>query len=391
MSGNRTPVHSLGIVAATLFLSLLVTGTALAITRVVDSDGFGSATNCNDPSTLAFVTIGAAITAAAPGDVIKVCPGIYNEQVTVSKPVTIRGDNGAILKPTAMVANTTSLTSGLDIAAAILVKPNTGVLANVVIEGLTIDGAANGFGDCATNPVGIYYRNASGTISKVAVKNFKLGPGLLGCQVGLGILVQGVTPGGAAANVTVQDSSVNEYQKNGITGSGNVTTIKVLRNVVSGFGATSDIAQNGVQISAGAKGQVESNIITNHVYSPCTPTECIAVSTNILVISNGITVTLNTVGKSNVNIYLQGNNNLANNNVVFDSVVFDGIYMFGNTNKAASNSITNSDEAAIFVDTGTNNRVESNKINDAQVGVQNEGTGTVITGNTFVNTTVRIQ
>ena len=175
----------------------------------------GSATNCNDPSTLVFVTIGAAITAAAPGDVSKVCPSIYNEQVTVSKPVTIRGDDGAILKPTAMVANTTSLTSGLDIAAAILVKPNTGVLANVVIESLTIDGAANGFGDCATNPVGIYYRNASGTISKVAVKNFKLGPGLLGCQVGLGILVQGVTPGGAAANVIVQDSSVNEYQKNG--------------------------------------------------------------------------------------------------------------------------------------------------------------------------------
>lgn len=391
MSGNRIAMRSLGIVAGTLLLSVLSTGTALAATRVVDGDGFGSATNCNDTSVLAFSTIGAAITAAAPGDTIKVCPGIYDEQVTVSKQLTIRGDNGAIVKPTAMVANTTSLSSGNPIAAAIVVRPNldTGTLVNVVIESLTIDGADNGIGGCLPNVVGIFYRKASGSINKVAVKNIKLAPALLGCQSGLGIFVQAISPG--VANVTVQDSSVNEYQKNGITGNENGTTIKVLRNVVTGFGVTDAIAQNGVQVAFGAKGQIESNIITNNVYGLCTPTECNFSSTNILVISNNITVSLNTLGTSNTNIYLEGNNNLANNNVIFNSIVYDGIYTLGNNNKAASNTITNSDEAAIFVDTGTNNRVESNKINDAPVGVHNDGTGTVITGNTFVNTTVPIQ
>jgi nitrous oxidase accessory protein NosD len=385
-------MRSLGTIAATLLLSVLATGTALALTRVVDGDGFGSSTNCNDPSVPAFVTIGAAIAAAAPNDIIKVCPGIYDEQVTVSKPLTIRGDNGAILKPTAMVGNTTSQTGLLlPIAAAIVVKPNAGVLANVVIESLTIDGADNGIGGCAPVLVGIFYRNASGTISKVAVKNMKLGPGLSGCQSGLGIFVQGVSP--AVANVTVQDSSVNGYQKNGITGNENGTTIKVLRNVVTGSGATPDIAQNGVQIGFGAKGLAESNIITNHVYALCTsPEDCGAASTNILVNeSNNITVNLNTVGTSNVNIYIVGNNGLANGNIVFNSVVFDGIALAGNGNKATSNTITNSDEAAVFVD-GDNNRVESNKIKDTPIGVLKTDTsdGTVIAGNTFGNTDVLI-
>jgi nitrous oxidase accessory protein NosD len=168
MSGNRISVRSLGTIAAMLLLSVLATGTALAATRVVDPDGFGSATNCNALTPATYTTIGAAIVAAGPGDTIKVCPGVYDEQVTVSKQVTIRGDNGAILRPTAMVANTTSLASGNPIAAAIVVRPNVGVLGNVVIESLTIDGADNGIGGCAPNLIGIFYRNASGTINKVA-------------------------------------------------------------------------------------------------------------------------------------------------------------------------------------------------------------------------------
>ena len=384
-------MRSLGAIAATLLLSVLATGTALAATRVVAPDGMGSASDCNAVNP-AFTTIGAAVVAAGPGDIIKVCPGIYDEQVLVNKQVTIRGDNGAILKPSAMVMNTTSLASGNPIAAAIVVRPNVGVLGNVVIDSLTIDGADNGISGCAPNLIGIFYRNASGTINKVAVKNFNLGPGLLGCQSGLGIFVQGITPG--VANVTIQDSSVNQYQKNGITGNENGTTITVLRNVVTGFGSTPDIAQNGVQIGFGAKGHADSNIITNNVYAQCLPPPGARgdVSTNILVYqSNNIALNTNTLGTANVGIYIFANGGLANNNVIFDSVVFDGIAPIGNTNKASGNTITNSDEAAVFV-MGASNRVESNKINDTPVGVLKDGSSTltVITGNTFVNTAVLI-
>src|SRR2546425_4040665 len=53
---------------------------AQAATKVVDVDGQATATDCN-ASSAAFNTIQAAVNDAAPGDIIQICPGIYNEQV----------------------------------------------------------------------------------------------------------------------------------------------------------------------------------------------------------------------------------------------------------------------------------------------------------------------
>src|SRR5437773_5093930 len=55
---------------------------AQAATLVVDDDGMASATDCN-ATTPAFPTISLAVAAASPGDTIKVCPGLYAEQVTI--------------------------------------------------------------------------------------------------------------------------------------------------------------------------------------------------------------------------------------------------------------------------------------------------------------------
>ena len=75
---------------------------------------------------------------------------------------------------------------GAPVAAAILVQNATGV----TISNLILDGLNNGFGDCNGNPIGIYYQNASGTAGFNAIRNFKLGAGLEGCQSGLGIFVE---------------------------------------------------------------------------------------------------------------------------------------------------------------------------------------------------------
>ena len=47
--------------------------------------------------TAGYSTIQSAVDAASPGSTIHVCPGTYAEQVTITKPVQIYGDNGALM------------------------------------------------------------------------------------------------------------------------------------------------------------------------------------------------------------------------------------------------------------------------------------------------------
>ena len=71
-------------------LVLLSRPASAAATLVVDDDGFATAADCN-ALVPTYMTIGAAITAASPGDTIKVCPGLYAEQVQITKTLTILG------------------------------------------------------------------------------------------------------------------------------------------------------------------------------------------------------------------------------------------------------------------------------------------------------------
>src|SRR3989304_5306495 len=59
------------------------TGQAAANTLIVGSGGYS--------------TIQAAVNAAADGDIIQVRAGTYNEEVKVTKPLTLQGDTGAII------------------------------------------------------------------------------------------------------------------------------------------------------------------------------------------------------------------------------------------------------------------------------------------------------
>ncbi|HEY4817161.1 MAG TPA: hypothetical protein VIH67_07000, partial [Candidatus Acidoferrum sp.] len=112
----------------------------------------------------AFTHIQDAVDAASPGDEIHICKGMYVEQVTIRKPLDIDADNGAVLMPSAMQANTTSLFDAAPIATALLVADTTGVS----ISGLTLDGANNGISHCAPDLIGISFQNASGGLDHIA-------------------------------------------------------------------------------------------------------------------------------------------------------------------------------------------------------------------------------
>lgn len=380
--------------ALSLSISALVpssAGATVGVTRVVDDDGMATAANCNDTTHTAFTTIQAAVNASSTGDTILVCPGVYPEQVTITKSLTIRGvaagnENLVLIRPGALTAaNSTSFSSGNPIAAIVLVKEAKGV----TLTNLTIDGANNVFGDCAINLVGIYYRNASGKVEADAVRNIRLGgPGLEGCQAGIGIFAQSGTGPGSPSKLTVLGSTVHDYQKTGIVGNEAGTELTAIGNGVAGDGPTPFIAQNGIQIGFGATGTISFNSVVNQVWTPCVDlNNCAFSSTAVLIFdADSVNVTANSIAKSQTGIYLQSDHSDATLNVVSDTDVWDGIAVVGNNNRVNGNLLFNSDESGVFVE-GNNNKVQNNTINDTPCGIfEASGTGNNLSGNFFFNT-----
>jgi hypothetical protein len=337
--------------------------------------------------TAQYTSIQAAVIAAKPGDTISVCPGTYAEQVAINKNITIQGNDIAnqdlaLIKPAAVLPNSTGLVNGMPVAAAVLVDG----ASNVNLSNLTVDASNNSISDCGTLLVGIYYRNSSGKVNSVAVRNVVLGTGHEGCNSGYAIFAQ--SGNGGSSNLQVTNSSIHDYQKNGIIGQEAKTQLTAQSNALSGVGANPNLAQNGIQFAFGAKGTADSNLVINHIYAGCNdPQTCNFAASNILVFQAGtVKITNNNTGKSQLNIALATNNAEANNNVAFDSDIFYGVYAVGSGNKVQNNSIFNSASAAVFVD-GASNNIQGNTINEAPVGIQQTAasTGTNTGGNKFFN------
>jgi hypothetical protein len=330
-----------------------------------------------------FTTIQAAVNASSPGGTVLVCPGTYPEQVTVKKALTITGVQSGTLDAAVVVApsggavqNTTSLATGNPIAAQLLVTETTGVN----ISNLTIDGSNNGISSSGCTPlVGVLYQNASGTVNHVAAINQALTGNSIGCQVGLAIFVQ--SGNGGTSNVTISNSHVENYQKNGITGNEIGTTVTIRGNTVIGQGRTNGAAENSIQIGFGAAGKITSNVAMDDVWAPDTISDSADAASGILVYaSNGVTVSGNTVGNTQFGIAFVSDSTLGpadggtvTGNRVSATHIFDGIELCGSSNTVQSNRINGSDESAIHVDSSCgpvmNNVISGNTINEACAGI----------------------
>jgi nitrous oxidase accessory protein NosD len=336
--------------------------------------------------TAAFTSIQDAINAANPGSLIHVCPGTYSEQLSITKSLSIEGENGAIVLPSIMVANTTG-SSGAPIAAAILVKN----AANVGVEGLIVDTTSNGITECSPDLIGILYQNSSGRIEHNAVRNTKLTTSLNGCQSGDGIVVQSL--GGEASKVSIDDNSVHDYQKNGITGNESGTEVTITDNVVTGLGPTNGAAQNGIQIGFGAKGVVIRNTVTDNVWSPCLSlANCAFNATGILVFeSDDVRIERNSVATNQVGVFAGGKNAKVESNNISNSLILFGIDLAGDNNLASRNHVTNSGQAAVLIE-GNNNSVQGNDLTEAPVGILKlSGTvGNTHSGNLFFDVLIPV-
>ncbi len=361
-----------------------------------------------------YLTIQAAVNAAellpAPRTV-RVCPGTYTEQVTITAALTLEGvangtsDAAVIVPPLAGLSSNGSDIFGNPVAAQIFVQGAAATVSHLTVDGTGSNG--NGLSGCGTDPIGIYYQNSSGTITDNAVRNVLMDPADQGCQVGLAINVESDT--GAPA-ITISNNSVRNYDKNGITASGPGTgggpNVIVTQNTVIGVGATTVTAQNGIQIGFGATGSVTYNYVIDDIYTnpPCggqNEPVCYGSSGILIYASSGITASSNTVESTQLGIvpatdptYGTANNTTVRLNHVGGTQNYDAIDLCSDNNTAESNVIYGSAQSGIHVDdecppsTGSGNTVTSNTINEACAGILlGTGSGNTTAPNTFLNVT----
>jgi hypothetical protein len=336
-----------------------------------------------------FTTISQAISAVPPGSTIMVCPGNYYEQLLITKKLTLEGvvsgnENAAIIYPPAagLISNTTDARGA--VAAQILVQ---GTAGPVKITNLTVDGTGNNYtsGDLR----GILYQDASGTVLHVAARNQIPGGTLNGDQSGQGIMVE--TTSSSSAVLTVENSSVHNYNKNGIVARYTGASLTATGNFVQGAGAVSgSAAQNGIEIAFnGATGSIKSNTVLDNVYYDPSSASSAGILLYDTKQDGGIPVSGNTVGNSQegiqiftdspgalgdvvnvtankiygtssfdaIDVCTSGNTITGNTiiNAAQSGVHFDGSCGVGNSNSASANTFIESACAGYLVDTDTSN------------------------------------
>lgn len=236
-------------------------------TLVVDLDGHGTAADCNAAG-VAFSSIQAAVTEAAPGDAVFICPGVYNEQVVVTtNNLEIRGAGVAstVLRPAVVTAKTTTITTPVPVPVLPILLVSG--VAGVSVTQLSVDGSladsGGGFSSCGFIPhfVGIFYRNASGTVEAVHVTNIRSSTV---CAFGARLENDGTN----AADVVFRANRVDAYGAAGVVCAGKQVTCAITGNTLNGIGPTDVQTQVGIAVRFGAVTRIAGNIITNHVFRP---------------------------------------------------------------------------------------------------------------------------
>ncbi len=221
-----------------------------------------------------------------------------------------------------VVVNTTDQRG--PVAAQVLVQNTSGP---VKISNLTVDGKGNQY--TSDDLRGICYQDASGTVKNVAVRNEVPNDVPTGDQSGQGIMVE--TTNSSSASLTVENSSVHNYNKNGIVARYSGANLIATGNYVQGYGPTDVIAQNGIELAFnGATGSIKSNTVIDNFYTPTSNS-----SADILLYDSqefgAIMVSANILGNSNVAVSLftdtagtYGDGVSVTGNKIFGTSTFDG-------------------------------------------------------------------
>lgn len=309
-------------------LLLVVTALAVSASPALATDRLVAKPTdlaCGKPT--AFITIQDAVDAANPGDTVKVCPGLYQEQVTVGpgknnvKLESVKSRQAAIRYPAGLLT---------DPKAVVAVRQATGVS----IKGFTIEGPWQDTSDCtSTRHYGIKVdQGGSAKIESNRITQIQDAlSALRGCQDGIAIQV-GRASETTTGSAEIVNNVIDKYQKNGPTIDGPGSFGKVQGNTIDGGGDHNIIAKNGVQVGRGASAKVEKNKIFNNYYSgvgppPAGDGDDSNDSTGVLVfqVNGGVTVHENTLYLNDLGFAIFDASGVLIDHNVTNSNVFDGL------------------------------------------------------------------
>ena len=214
-----------------------------------------------------YPIIQAVIDAANAGDNIIIDSGIYSEQLSINKSLTITGSDGSTIihAPSTLVTDTFGLANIIDITDG----------ATVTISKVTISGP--GATNCDSINTGIFVSgDATLKITNSTITDIRDNPAG-GCQNGYGVLV-GRAKLSTTGHAEISDVIITKYQKGGIVVDGVGSTASVKDSEVI-FGLSPiNIAANGIQVGRGAVATILDNKVTGNI---CSATVCGSDLTNL--------------------------------------------------------------------------------------------------------------
>lgn len=323
-----------------------------------------SGVTLNVPGT--YPTIQAAINAASAsgGDTIAVAAGSYTEQISAGKCVSIVGsgiNNTTIFAPAAMVDSTVP---GGSARAIVEARAN----AYVTIKDLTISGpvtfsqTSGTFGVFVAESATLNMRNAR-------VTTIQQSSGINSAQDGQGI-VAGDTVFGTAGSLDLDGVTIDGYQENGILVGGTGSSASIANTTITGVGATSLLAQSGIQIYGRATGTISNSSVNNNLYSLNS-----GAATGILTADAGaVSVTGSSFSGNSYAIY-QYNASLP---------------LTPSTFSATSSSFTNNPGAAIVYSAAASPTITNNIITGSNIGIAGfvaDNQTSTVSGNSITNAT----
>jgi len=389
-------------------LALLCLGAAATASQAAILTVGQPNTPCVNPK---YSTIGAAVAAAFSGDTVAICPALYQEQLTITKPLTLVGLTNTGSSSSAgtygidRVYIQPALTASQDTTyESVITVLNT---SGVTIENLAIDASNNTLSGCSPTLSDVYFLNSSGKVILSALSGAEL-PDVTTCSGlfgnGFGVLVDtdGSLPG--PFNVAIEQNSIHDYEQDGIyvvgPGAGispAAVNVVVAGNSISGIGPSSGTLQFGVFLN-GATGQIKGNYISEGTCGTMAITDCINLRSEGVTLRSvgaGTLVDGNYITNAQSGIFINGLVQASiTNNVISNIEGEDGIDVEGLTdsqiqgNKIFNGFPISNESCGVYEWSGTGdtgNTIGANLVNDAYCGVAYV-TADVVTSGTYFNT-----